>query len=99
MTAASGFAALIRSIPSLVIRRNIPALLSAKRLPSDALEARDLGLEEAEVHQTRTVEVLPLDVVDAGRLDAEERHRPAVDVPDEDLVQLTAAHKAESTEE
>jgi hypothetical protein len=43
--------------------------------------------------------VLPLDVVDAGSLDVEERHRPAMDVPDQDLTQTAAAHEAESTEE
>jgi hypothetical protein len=82
-----------------LIRRSIPALLSSKRLESDALEARDLGLEEAEVHQTWTVEVLPFDIVDTGGLDAKERHRPAVDVPDHDLMQLAAAHEAEGPEE
>jgi hypothetical protein len=80
----------------LIGRSCIPALLSAKRLKSDALEARDLGFEEAEVQKTGTLEVFPRDVVDARGVDAEERHRPAVDVPDHDLMQLAAAHEAES---
>jgi hypothetical protein len=79
----------------LSIFTSIPTLLSSKRLEGDALEARDLRLEEAEVHQTRAVEVLPLDVVDAGSLDLEERHRPAADAADHDLAQLTATHEAE----
>jgi hypothetical protein len=88
------------SICSRLIRRScITALLSSKRLEGDALEARDLGLEEAEVHQTRTLEVLTLGVVDAGAVDPEESHRTTVDQPDDDVAQLTAAHEPEGTEE
>jgi hypothetical protein len=80
-----------------VIFSSIAALLSSKRLEGDALEARDLGLEEAEVHQTGTVEVLALDVLDAGSIDLEKRDRPSVDEPDHDLAQLAATHEAEGT--
>jgi hypothetical protein len=61
------------------------ALLSSKRLERNRLEARDLGLEEAEVHQTGTVEILALDVIDARGIDLKERDRPSVDEPDHDL--------------
>lgn len=62
------------------------------------LQARDLGLEEAKVHQART-EVLSLDVLDARAVDREDGDGPAVDAADQDLAQLAAAHEAESPEE
>jgi hypothetical protein len=75
------------------------ALLSSKRLESDALEARDLGLEEAEVHQTWTVEVLAFGIVDAVAVDPEEGHGTAVDQPDNDVAQLATTHEPEGPEE
>jgi hypothetical protein len=75
------------------------ALLSSKRLEGDALEARYLGLEEAEVHQTRTLEVLTLDVVDAGAFDPKKGDWPAVDQPDDDVAQLAASHEPKGAKE
>jgi hypothetical protein len=88
------------SICSRLIRTScIPALLSSKRLESDALETRDLGLEEAKVHERRTTEVLALDVPYAGTVNREDRHSLAVRAPDQDLTKLAASQKAEGAQE
>ena len=75
------------------------ALLSSNGLKADALEALDFGFEEAEVHQTRTLEILTFGVVDAGAVDPKERHRAAVDEPDHDVAQFAATNEPEGTKE
>jgi hypothetical protein len=70
---------------------SIPTLLSSERLESDALEARDLGLEEAKVYERRAAVILSLGVVDA--VDLEDRDTAAVGASDHDLAQLAATQK------
>jgi hypothetical protein len=71
----------------------MPALLSSERLEGDRLQARDLGLEEAKVHERRAAVVVPLDVGDVGTVDQEDRDAAAVRASDQDVAQLAAAQK------
>jgi hypothetical protein len=88
------------SICSRLIRNTcIPALLSPQRLESDALEARDLGLEEAQVHQARAVEVLPLHVLDPIAFDCEDGDALAVGPVDLDIADLAATQQPEGAQE
>jgi hypothetical protein len=77
----------------------MPTLLSSKRLESDALEARHLGLEETNVDERRTPVVLPLRFFHAGALDREDGHALAVAAGDLDSGQLAATHQTECTKE
>jgi hypothetical protein len=71
----------------------IPALLFSERLESDALEARDLGFEEAKIHERLSPVVLTFDVFDVGTVDQEDRDAAAVRASDQDVAQLTATQK------
>jgi hypothetical protein len=77
----------------------ISTLLPAERLECEVLQARDLGLEQAQVHDRPAAVVLPLEVFHAGALDVEDRHPPPVDAPDHDAGELAATREPEGPEE
>jgi hypothetical protein len=76
----------------------MPALLSSERFEGDRLQTRDLGLEEAKVHERRAAVVVPLDVLDVGTVDQEDRDTAAVRASDQDVAQLTATQKPKGPE-
>src|SRR5260370_9594385 len=95
-TAESSFAALMRSIPSLLTC--ISPLLLPERLESQALQAGDLGLQEAQVDQRRTTVVLALHLLHALSLDAEDGQPPPVDAAHLYAAKLTAAGEPEGAQ-
>jgi hypothetical protein len=70
-------------MPSLVTC--ISHLLPAQCVESHVLEARDLGLQEAEIDERRPAVVLPLDVGHGRTLDAEDGQPSAVHPSDLDV--------------
>jgi hypothetical protein len=77
----------------------ISTLLPAERLECEVLQARDFGLEEAQVHDRLAAVVLPLEDLHAGAFDVEDRHPPAIHAPDLDAGELTATREPEGSEE
>jgi len=97
MTALSSFAALTRSIPSLLTC--ISPLLLAHRLEGLVLQAPHLGLQQPEVHTRRAAVVLALCFARGAAHDPEEGHPPAVGAADFDCLELAASDKRERPEE
>jgi hypothetical protein len=74
-------------------------LFLAQRLEGHALEACDLALEEAQVHDRLAAVVLALDVRHLGALDLEDRHPAPVQATDLDAAQLATTQKPEGSQE
>ena len=68
-------------------------------MKGQVLQASDLGLEEAQVHQGGPAVVVALDLFHAGAFDAEDRHPLPVDAPDLDLPELAAADEPQGSQE